>query len=155
MSKSDLRLRFWGVCQYLYHLVTEPGWFTGESSERRMRREIWTRTIKGGHLAPNCFYGLADAAPNLGHPSFGKFENQVIVEARAMLGSYIRDGARRSGLLGGYLEAQLTHLEACEPCRSFVCETVRSEIDDKAKIVPFLRAALGGHRANGANGKAS
>lgn len=119
-----LRLRFWGLCQFLYDYVLRRD----VEDHRTIRREIWDVTVKNGHCNKLCFLCLYDHFPVLrGAKALGN-DRLVLGFARANLKQYADMGRQASGLLGGYLNAQRVHLDACAECQKAVCEIVREDI---------------------------
>ncbi len=147
-SRSDTRLRFWALCQYAYHLVTEPR----DEDAKRMRAELAATAIARGHLCPQCFYGLDGIDAGLGLPEVRGDDARVIAAAEKQLRQYRVMPVSKSGVLRRYAAAQLRHLARCERCRAEVCRIVREDVTEHAKITRLFRSAGMGLAARTGNG---
>mgnify|MGYP001580385926 CR=1 FL=1 len=128
MRLFDLRLRFWAHRQFMYELehhsrVSEDAFdFTGA------RWRLLMRSVIRGHLDDRCFVSMEPDFPQLGDPDILRNDDAVVRVACSHLERYLDMGARRSGVLEGYLRAQRDHLQSCRRCRRFVCAVVRGDV---------------------------
>lgn len=132
-----LRLRFWGLCQFLYDFTLRRA----DEDHRKSRKELWEVTVKAGHCNKLCFLSLHDLFPVLRNAKALSDDRLVLGFARANLKRYADMGREQSGILRGYLNAQRVHLDACDECQKAICEMVREDIQLFRRVRSILDAA--------------
>lgn len=120
---SQLRLRLWAFCQFVYDLFTLP-----TLGDRRISFiEEFVRTCLRGRVNQLRFVSLEDDFPELkGRRIFATDHLQRV--AFANLDRLKKMGRRQSGVLRHYLDAQADHLRICDRCLNRVVNVI---IDDQ------------------------
>ncbi len=134
---SQLRLRLWAFCQFIYDLFTQP-----TLGDRRISfKEEFFRTCLLGRVNQLRFVGLEDDFPELkGRRVFAISHLQRVVFAN--LERLKQMGRRRSGVLVHYLDAQVRHLQLCDRC----LDRVLGYIVDDQRLSHDIGRMFGGCR---------
>ena len=133
-------LRYWALRQFFHcvGLLAGKG-FTLRDLLDSFKQDILLTFVRG-HLNEIPFIGMDDDYPELKLAKFLSVERLERIAHSALARLESMDTAR-SGMLRGYATAQKRHLEGCERCRRFACDTIIGNAIETAKIRDILKRA--------------